>query len=164
MWKKPTIYLHWLVAFVIAFAVIIVKVSNDLNAEDALPFLRAHAALGIVIGLLTLLRIYYKIKHKDTNPKSTKIGTIVHMGLYGFLLLMFFSGLALGFSGMFSYFLDGTIPSGLSNIAGIHSLVASILIPLIGLHIVAALVYVFKKGDYTFSRMIGINKRTVKKD
>ena len=163
MWKLPTIILHWLSVIFIIGALLTKKISTGAIGSIKLSMLQTHIIFGIGFIILLIFRVYFKLKNRKTNPKSGKLATSVHHLLYTTMVLLALSGLILGFKGIFSFaFLGAPFPERFfinSPVFELHALFGYILIGLIALHLLVTLFHIYKKGNHSFSRMIGINKK-----
>ncbi len=160
------VIIHWLSALLIilnlaAGTFALKGMPND--AAKIMP-LASHMTFGIVILLVTLVRIYIRV----TKPKPAaasagnvildKIGVITHYLLYLGALGMGISGVALAAqSGLFSsvYGRTGTLPADFYAypVRFGHGFTATALILLVLLHIGAALYHQYIRRDNLLSRM-----------
>lgn len=144
-YTRTQISLHWLVALLVAFQFIgsegiehawrafrRTEVVGD--AFSSLAF--AHIAAGAIILALMALRVWLRLKYgappADTaEPVALRwLAKIAHLALYALLIILPVSGLA------------GWI-SGNGAPIQVHLIAKSVLLPLIGLHVVGALVHKF---------------------
>lgn len=156
--------LHWLSAL----AVILMLISGLVLADSAdqaqtAMLIRFHVVLGLTVGVLTLLRIVWWLildKHPaplaGTSKAQAWSARLVHLGLYGAIIVMVASGLGL-------VLLTGAVPQIAAGLAlpdfsaappsKVHGLVGRLLILLALGHIGAALYHQFIRRDNLLSRM-----------
>ncbi|MFG6449595.1 cytochrome b [Roseateles sp. BYS180W] len=161
------VLLHWLLALLICVALLMgtfaLKTTPN-SAPEKIDGLRGHMVAGGLILMLTLLRLFVRIKTRHPAPASTgnalldRLAPLTHWGLYLLVLLMLGSGIAMSvmaglpdivFGGI------GSLPSNFDTLPprAVHGLVAKLLALAIGLHIAAALFHQFVRRDRLFARM-----------
>ena len=166
--SSPTRYgamaasIHWLSAL----AVILVWISGRVmdNAKDAVgSILPVHVSLGLLVGVLTLFRILWWVAF-DRQPApiagmstaQTWAARLVHWGLYGAMVLMVASGVAmLALTGAVpAIFSGGPLPR-FNEVApsGVHGLVSWLLALLVLGHVAAALWHQLVTRDGLIGRM-----------
>lgn len=159
------ISLHWLTALFIAVMLVTgfkSADSADLGAKAEL--LRVHLPIGLVILVLTALRIIWWLVG-DTRPGKSvmpawqyRSSRVVHILLYGFLLITLASGIGtVALSGAApAIFGDGSVlmPDFQEfKPRGLHGLGVRVVVGLLVLHIGAALYHHFIKRDDVLRRM-----------
>lgn len=132
---------------------------------------RVHKSLGILVFELTLLQILWTISTYHPSPLAghkpweKAAARLVHLVLYGMMLLIPFSGYAIssaegqGVDFFNWYTLPAMLPhrEGLADTAGkVHYYLAYGTLVLVALHILAALKHQLIEQDGTLSRMLGI--------
>ena len=170
---QPTRYhgalvaLHWLLAvlLIVALAMGTFALKTVPNSSpDKIFALRGHMIAGGLILLLTLLRLAVRIKTDHPAPASTgnalldRLAPLTHWALYGLVLLMAGSGVAMSvlaglpdtvFGGV------GSLPMNFDALPPrwVHGVVAKLLMLAIALHVAAALDHQFVRRDGLLSRM-----------
>ena len=165
------VILHWLLAFLIIGALIggSVMLDDVPNSDPAkLGSLRIHMILGLVIGVLMIVRLVTRLR--TAHPPEARIGFALadalapwaHRLLYVLAFAMVGSGMALSIASGLPDAVFGTaaLPESFDAFAprAVHGIVASLLMALIVLHILAALFHQAVKGDGLLSRM-GLGKK-----
>jgi cytochrome b561 len=148
------IILHWIIA---ALIVVQLTVNTDMQkafaqrlAGTTLPDNAGatfHAAIGITILALALVRVFARTKrgvpapHKDNHPLVNVLSHATHLLLYGFIFFMPISGAIAWFAGV--------------ELAGVlHELGRLILIPAILLHVGGAIFEELILDQRVFKRMV----------
>ncbi|MGP1682121.1 MAG: cytochrome b [Giesbergeria sp.] len=161
------VVLHWLLAVLLIVALTmgtfaLKTVPN--SSPDKIAALQGHMVAGGVILLLTLIRLFVRLKTQHPAPASTghalldRLAPLTHWGLYLLVLLMAGSGVAMAvltglpgivFGGV------GVLPVNFDALAprAVHGLVAKLLMLAIGLHVTAALYHQFVRRDAPLARM-----------
>lgn len=170
--SSPTRYgsvaiaIHWLTAIAI-FGMLAsgLGAANSLDQAAKLTLLRGHVVTGVLVGVLTLLRIVWWLA-LDRRPQDAPgmprwqalAAHFVHYALYAVILVMVASGVAtVALSGAGAQ-LSGAAPLPLPdfNLAPpftVHGLVARLLIVLLIGHIGAALWHQLIRRDRLLARM-----------
>ena len=164
--------LHWLLALLLIAALAIgtfaLKTVPN-SSPDKIDALRVHMIAGGLILLLTLLRLAVRLKTAHPAPASTgyalldRLAPATHWALYGLVLLMAGSGVAMSvlaglpgivFGGV------GSLPVNFDALPprAVHGIVAKLLMLAIALHIAAALYHQFVRRDGLLARM-GFGRR-----
>jgi cytochrome b561 len=122
-------------------------VDGDRVRGDELVGAWLHAAIGATILALAIVRLTVRLRrggppaHRDKPGLLIWIAGAIHVALYGFIFVMPIVGAIAWF--------------GLIEDAGdIHSIAASLLLPLIGLHAAGALTEHFVFRNDTLKRML----------
>lgn len=163
---RVAIAIHWLTALAI-----VLMLASGLNAGNMpdgaqkLGLLRFHAITGMLVGVLTLLRILWWLvfdKHPE-NPPGTPApqlwaARLVHLGLYVVILVMVSSGFATVILTGANLQLFGNAPLPLPDFSlappfTVHGIVARLLIALLVAHIGAAFWHQFVRRDRLLARM-----------
>ncbi|MHA6689182.1 cytochrome b [Devosia sp. A449] len=170
--SSPTRYgpvaiaIHWLTA--IAIICMLASGLSAANTQDQalkLALLRGHAVTGVVVGVLTLLRIVWWLAI-DRRPQDAPglsrgqavASRVVHYGLYGAILVMVASGIAtVALSGAGAQ-LTGAAALPLPDFTlapplKVHVPLAFALMALLVGHIGAALWHQFIQRDRLLARM-----------
>lgn len=165
-YQPALVAIHWLTAFLIIFMLVVGKLSLKWMPNEAskiLP-LAFHMIGGITILVLTLVRIYVRIKFPKPAPATAGnrfldwIGVATHYLLYLAALGMGISGLGIAAqAGLFSSVFggQGSLPEDFFVYPARygHGYLSSALILIILLHFGAALYHQFIRKDGLFSRM-----------
>lgn len=163
--------LHWLSAVLLAVALIagtfvLEPVANS-DPSKLLSF-QMHMSLGLMIGVLTLVRLLVRLKTAHPAPATSgialadRLAPLAHWALYALILAMVGSGIALSVgSGLGNaVFFGGDMPPNFDGYTAraAHGILSTLLILTIALHIAAALWHQFVRKDRLLSRM-GFGKR-----
>lgn len=162
--------LHWLVLALIAAQYAIGWTMPDVGPDTRPTGLIAwHLSLGILILLVVVARALWRLSHPAPPPPDTLqpwqrlLSRLVHLLLYTILLLLPLMGWGnassrgwevslAGYLHLPALFKDGS-HLGLA-LGDIHSVTATILLVLIGLHTAAALYHHCIVKDQTLTRML----------
>lgn len=148
------VILTWLAGFAVA---------NLEPAGSGAPVLVAHIALGLIVFILTLLRILWWLA-ADRHPAAiagqplwqVRLTQAMHVSLYLLLLLMASSGIAtLVLSGAVPTLLAGGPVPDFGRLVPrmAHGLMSRILLVLLAGHVGAALYHQFVRHDRLLGRM-----------
>jgi cytochrome b561/polyisoprenoid-binding protein YceI len=161
--------LHWLIAGLILF---MIPLGWRLEDQDSLQFARyqLHKSVGILILLLTLVRIWARIQYKAPSEVQGPAwqmwaARLVHYSFYGLMLGLPLSGWAMSSTSVRDIVLFGVVPwphlpVGTDQATheiyeNMHGILAKIITyGLIPLHIGAALKHHFIDKDLTLDRMV----------
>jgi cytochrome b561 len=170
--SSPTRYgavaiaIHWVTA--IAILLMLVSGLAAANAADAaveLNLLRGHAVMGVLVGVLTLLRVVWWLflDRRPADAASLSRGQamaahVVHYGLYAVILIMVSSGIATIILSGAGAQLSGAALPPLPDFAAVppftvHGILARLLVVLLVGHIGAALWHQFVRRDHLLARM-----------
>ena len=170
--SSPTRYgsvaiaIHWLTA--VAILLMLVSGLAASNASDAaveLNLLRGHALMGVLVGVLTVLRIIWWVflDRRPADPEGLSRGQamaahIVHYGLYAVIVVMVSSGIGTVLLGGAGAQLTGASPLPLPDFTAVppftvHGMLARLLLVLLAGHIGAALWHQFVRRDRLLARM-----------
>ncbi|HWA19491.1 MAG TPA: cytochrome b/b6 domain-containing protein [Devosia sp.] len=158
------IAIHWssAAAVILAFAAGF-SVANLAPPERQAPILVVHVTLGIIVLVLTLLRIvWWLVADKHPAPPADQpswqrvTANVVHAALYVILLLMATSGITtLILSGAMPAILSGGPVPDFSELIPrmAHGIMSKILLALFALHVGAALYHQVIRRDHLLARM-----------
>ena len=170
--SSPTHYgsvavaIHWITALAI-FGMLGTGLAAANSADEAvkLSLLRGHVIMGVLIGVLTLLRVVWWL-FLDRRPADAAglsrgqalASHIVHYGLYAVILVMVSSGIATVILSGGGAHLAGAAPLPLPDFTmappfTLHGILARVLIVLLVGHVGAALWHQFVRGDRLLARM-----------
>lgn len=153
-YSRTQIYLHWLIAALVTYQIVLHEGIEHIwkgRMDGTLPnepALNPHAIVGILIFVLMLWRLALRLTHgapalpESEHPALKLIATITHVLFYALLLFM-------PISGSVAWFL------GVEQPAVAHALAEKALIPLIALHILAALAQHYWFKTDVLKRMLG---------
>lgn len=153
-YSKTQIALHWSIAALVIFQILAHddiqhlwrQRMNGVIPNEFTP--HPHALIGIVILVLVVWRLWLRFTRgtpalpDKEHPALRFIASATHFLFYALLVLMPISG-ALAWFG------------GFAQPASVHSLMEKILIPLIALHVAAALAQHFWFKTDVLKRMLG---------
>jgi cytochrome b561 len=161
------IVLHWLLAFMIIFMLLVGLLSLKWmpnNPAKLLP-LGFHMATGILILVLMLVRLVVRVTTKKPEPATAGnrfldfIGKLTHYALYLFAILMAISGIGVASkAGLFTIVFGASgaplpVDFFVYPVRYAHGYIALILLALIALHFAAAMYHQFFRKDRLLSRM-----------
>lgn len=159
--------LHWLLALliIVALAMGSLKLQHLPNSSpEKLQALRGHMVAGMLILVMTLVRIGVRLKTRSPAQIETndalwnRLASIAHIGLYLLVLLMALSGLALSVqANLPAAVFEGSmsLPTSFTDFAPrqAHGWFAKALLVLIIGHLFAALYHQFIRKDGLLGRM-----------
>ena len=146
-------FMHW--GFVLLFIYGLLKQIDELNQLEDKALLQFEVIFATVFVLLLLIRfIYMKTTQKsslpDSTPKSQLLAArVVHYGMYACLALIPLTGLLIGLL-FWLGFEDGFL---INTVVEVHEFSVSVILWLIGLHILAAIFHRLK-NDGVWSSMV----------
>lgn len=163
------IAIHWTSAAAILFAFAAGLTAANIGDQTRTgPILLAHISIGLLVLLLTLLRIAWWLladrrpaPHPGQPGWQMALASVVHVAIYATILLMGASGVAtIILSDALPHLIAGTPLPDFSTLPPriAHGIFARLLLALLVLHIAAALYHQFVRGDRLLSRM-GIGGR-----
>lgn len=153
-YSKIQIFLHWLIAALVIFQIVFhesIAEQWEARMEGVVPnepVPNLHALFGMLIFLLVLARLWFRLARgvpaapESEHPALRLAASATHALFY---LLLF----AMPISGTFAWFLGFELP------AELHEMAAKILIPLVALHVLAALAHHFWFKTNVLKRMLG---------
>lgn len=161
------VVLHWLLAALVALALMagtfaLAQLPN--SSPDKIGALRGHMTIGILIGVLMLVRLVARLRgplpeHAPTgNALLDLLGKTVHRALYLLVLAMVASGVATALAAGLPDIVfrgAGALPADFSGYAAraVHGLAAKVLMALVALHVAGVIVHQFILRDRLLSRM-----------
>jgi 1,2-dihydroxy-3-keto-5-methylthiopentene dioxygenase len=117
-------YFHWIVAFPLIGTVATVLKAQQVPKEEKGEWMWRHKSLGLLTGMLVAPRVAYRLLSRDSyhveklmGSSSTEHGLaqVTHYMLYGFMIVMPASGVAMGYYGGKGLpFFGTTIPGALA--------------------------------------------------
>ena len=168
--------LHWVIAILVGGMLILGKIMIDMpDGFEKLRLYQVHKSFGFTVLALMVVRLAWRLTHRPpplppAKPWEHFLARLTHGGLYVLLLAMPMTGwLTVSASPLpipTRYFDLFTIPDltapdkALRDTASaIHSLLSSILIALLALHIAAALKHHFVNKDDVLLRITPFHGR-----
>ena len=161
-------HLHWVLALLIIGMIGVGWYMMSIaERPDSRVYFNLHKSFGIITGLLILLRVLWRLKHKPAPLPSSiarwqvKMSQCVQMLLYGCMIIMpitGFLGASYGEHGiaLFGWPLPALVtPNSVvsEQFFTIHGIVVWILVVLIALHAGAAFKHLLIDKDGVFQRM-----------
>ena len=170
-YTRTAIVLHWLIlALLVAqFAVGWTMPHIDRNTPVT-TLISLHFSIGVLILGLIVVRLVWRIIHGEPAPEAgippwqVRSARVIHWLLYLLLLVVpllgwinaSYRGMPITFFGLVHVpQLIGTHTTGWGWTGDIHTLVAEYgILPLVGLHVAAALYHYFVRRDRVLQRML----------
>lgn len=171
-YSRGAIILHWLIALLIIGNVVGASVAEDMPREDAMVIMGSHKAIGILILLLTVLRIIWRLTHRppplaeSLKAWEAALARVTHSLFYILMIAVPVAGWGLhsAFSqgkpvSIFGLFDFPALPVGsdkptIGLFNDLHELTATAMIVLVVLHLAGALKHQFLDRDGTLARML----------
>lgn len=165
-YNNSAVLLHWvsgvLILFVLATGTFVL--SEIPNTMEKINSFRVHMILGIVITVLTVIRITVIVKSKKLEPLKVsdfrqKLITFNHIAIYVVLLLVGLSGILLargsGLGEIVFFGSDAQLYESFKDYGvGIaHGFLTKVLLFLIVMHIVGVFSYKIKTNESILKRM-----------
>ena len=97
-YTKIAVLLHWLIAVLIIFNIILGLGANYVPDADVRPMIDLHKSFGITVLILFFLRLAWRLTHKppafpaDYKPWETKAAHAAHIALYTLIIAIPFTG------------------------------------------------------------------------
>ena len=169
-YDRVAIVLHWLIGLAllgqIAFGFLLDEIAPRGTPERS-NVINLHKSIGIVLGLLILLRLGWRLAHRPLDwPRALpgwqrRAATFVHRALYVCMVVMPLSGyVASNFSKRGVKFFGivlppwgPDLPTVYTVLNGLHVATAVVFSVLIAGHVAAALKHVWVDRDEVFARM-----------
>jgi cytochrome b561 len=170
-YSRGAIILHWLIAFLIIGNFVGAWTSEDLPRDQRMIMMGYHKATGIVILLLTLVRIGWRLINPPPPLLETlktweaALARVTHALFYVLMLAVPLAGLGLHSAfgqgkpvSIFGLFDFPALPVGIDKptiglFHELHEVTATAMLVLLGLHVAAALKHQFLDRDGTLARM-----------
>ena len=167
-YSKCMVRIHWIHGALIAFVLLSggLILSNMPDNAEKIGSLKGHMILGILITVITFVRIFKIRKHPEMKPLSVGAGreAIIkwnHRLIYLFLVVVGLSGMiAAKTSGLGDIVFLGkeaelyADATSLSKLAGtVHAVSTKILMALIVMHVAGIFSYMIKTKENVLKRM-----------
>ena len=163
--------LHWLVVALLIVQFTIAWTMPDITRNTPLTTLISlHFSVGVLIFLVIIIRLAWRMTHPEPRPEEgvppwqTISARIVHWLLYLLLLVLpvlgwvnaSWRGMPVSFFGLFVMpKIVATRGASWGWTGDVHTLLATyVLLPLVGLHVAAALYHRFVRRDRVMQRML----------
>ena len=156
--------IHWGTAALVLVIFPLGKYMDELGKAEKMNVLPAHALLGILVLLLTLIRIYFYFRHK--RPESVKTGSnlndkfavFVQSSFYYFLIILVLTGIGVLFTGGYwEALVNGTTDSLKSHgnipLLSLHALLATVVMILLTVHVIGVFRHFILKKENIFKRI-----------
>jgi cytochrome b561 len=159
--------LHWIIAILLA-AQFLVAWTMEIPEDGAPPTLSGnlHASIGFSIFVIIVVRLFWRISHPvaplpDLPGWQRTISVLTHALLYLALLIVPLAGVIMVMGEGVQVQLFGLVPLPMAGGEALaeaaeeaHELLATVLLILVGLHVVAALYHYFIRRDHVMRRML----------
>ena len=169
-------FFHWTVGGAILASVGLVQVAQYKKGKEKMDIMFYHKSFGLLAGALIaprlLMRFVSKTPAHVPGPAVEQLSAqAMHILLYGFMIFMPFSGIAMGyFGGKGLPFFYTTIPGAekadgfiAKNAFDMHKLVGHYAQFLIPIHVGGAAFHYFVKGNNIMPRILSIGAKAAKK-
>jgi len=171
-YSRGAIAFHWTIAVLILVNFAAAWVADDLPKAEAGQVMANHKAIGLLVLVLSVLRILWRVTHPAPPLADTlkaweaALAKVVHSLFYFLIIAIPFSGWAMSsaFSGgkpvsFFGLFDIPGLPFSADRATGgvfheVHELFATLALLLLALHVAGALKHQFVDRDGTLGRMI----------
>ena len=162
--SKTQIILHWTIAAMVLFQILMhdgIVNAWEGRMDGTIPNVSSpnpHAIVGMLILVLMLWRLFVRMKRGVPDHPVSDVpilgpqadSPIIHWLSKGTHFLFYALLLAMPISGAAAWFLGIEVP------ANMHGLAAKILVPLIVLHLIAAMVHHFLLKTNVLKKMLGM--------
>jgi cytochrome b561 len=165
-YPKAMMAIHWLTVLLVGFVFYKGTLIENLEFNEAnMNTFRSHAIPGMLILILTLIRIFVKRKNKNNLPADIEyyspghkmlVNTAIKL-LYVLLILAPIVGFIMVFkTGAFSYDIGGAFPEGAKFDEApkmMHKIMVFSIMGLVVVHVIGVVLYKIKKGENLLKRM-----------
>ena len=165
-YPKAMIIIHWLTVVLLILVFVRGKALEglDFTAENINTF-RTHAIPGMLILILTLIRLFVKKRNKNNVPKEIEYYSAGHKMMvnsiqkliYILLILTPMIGFMMIFkTGALSYDFGGAFPEGVvfnETLEVLHKVFVFSLLGIVILHVAGVVMYKIKTGENLVKRM-----------
>lgn len=165
-YPKVLIAIHWLTVllFVVVFLAGKSLENYEFNAVNMNRY-RFHALLGMLIMVLTLIRIFVKMKHKNNLPAPINYYSNTHKMMVNLVIKLIYILLIItplfGFvmvfqTGVLTYDLGGAFPTNPyfnETLETLHKSFVFSLLLLIIIHVIGVILYKLKTGENLIKRI-----------
>lgn len=153
-YDRPTVIFHWVSAIVILAMWPIGKIMTHSSGEPSTALYSTHVGLGLAVSAITVARVIWIFRRRRPAelpmPRWERILFVAnHYVLYGLLLLLSLSGIAMLLAaGSF----DAVALSKNDGPSGQHEVVSTIFLLMFVMHVAGVVYYQVRKGA-TLRRM-----------
>lgn len=166
-YSTGAIILHWLIAALVILNVALALYAKGLPRPDRLSVVMTHAAIGLTVLLLTIVRVGWRLTHRPPpiapwlKPWERHLAHSVHVAVYVLIVSVPLMGWFMASAGgrtvsIFGLFGVAPLPlpaAAAPNLKTMHVTLAYLMIGLVGLHIAGALKHQFISRDGELARM-----------
>jgi len=169
-YTRTAIVLHWLILALLVAQYAIGWTMPHIGRNTPVTTLTSlHFSIGVLILGLIVVRLIWRIIHGEPAPEAgvppwqVRSARVIHGLLYLLLVSVpllgwinaSYRGMPITFFGLFQVPQLGTHAAGWGWTGDIHTLVAEYgILPLVGLHVAAALYHYFIRHDRVLQRML----------
>ena len=140
------------------------KFMDGLNPADKMDLLKYHSILGILVLVLTLLRVYFYFKHdrpervKTGNKINDKFAILIHNSFYFILIGLTLSGIAVMIVGGYGNALVEGLPELIKPHSEnppleVHELLAATVMIVLVVHVVGVIKHFIFRKENIFKRI-----------
>ncbi len=162
--SKGTAVIHWITALLILILFPLGKYMEGIEPAEKMGLIKVHAALGILVLLLTIFRTYFFFKHKRPEDLKTgskfndKLAVWIHNFFYFLLFGIAVSGIVVMALGGYGDALSSGNASLIKPHAEIppmkgHGIMAFIMMVLLVLHVLGAIKHYVLTKENTLKRI-----------
>jgi cytochrome b561 len=167
-----SILLHWISAGLVAVIFVLGQIAEDMSrGPDKIELMSVHQSLGMLLLIIVLARLLWRLGQGFPDPVGdqkdllVRLSRLWHWLLLGFIIVLPLSGYLVAETGRGEMTFFGIVP--LPDLIGsgrgvheffeeIHETLAGLLVPLVIVHVLAALKHHYLDRDATLSRMLGM--------
>lgn len=171
-YSRGAIILHWVIALLIIGNFIGAWISEDLPRDERMVMMGYHKATGVIILLLTLVRIGWRLVNRPPALLDTlktweaALARVTHLLFYVLMVAVPLAGLGLHSAfgkgkpvSLFGLVDFPALPVGsdkptIGLFHELHEVTATAMLVLVALHVAAALKHQFLDRDGTLARMV----------
>jgi len=173
-YPKFIIFAHWLTLILflinVALGLQLEVVAEEIAGTEGLitpenfKYYRTHALIGAAILIITLIRLFVKIKNKDRLPQleyysefHKKIVNLTHALIYLLLIAVPLVGIINMYqAGVFGVCFGKPFPENAylsETLSELHETLVKVLFILVAGHVAGVIMYILKTGDNILKRM-----------
>lgn len=163
-YSKNIIVIHWF-SFVLILGLIFTGIKSEemIASLDKILFYKIHFSIGLIVLMLTTLRVYFYIKDKRPS-KNEKISQSQYKFIKVVYILFYIVLLALGFTGITAVFIDkiylpiqtgliSDFPKQHSFIFFSHHILTKVFFLLLIIHLVGFITHLIRFKENTIKRI-----------
>jgi cytochrome b561 len=155
---------HWMTAILILILFPLGKFMDGFAPADKIDLIQLHSSLGILLLVLTLIRVYFYFKHerparvKTGSKLNDKLVVLVHNSFYYVLTGLALSGIVVMVYGRYIEAIIKGMPEIIKPHKQIppleaHELLASIVMILLTVHVIGVMKHFIFRKENIFKRM-----------